>query len=290
MPSPRRTVRASWKQAQAQQAPLLAAGVAFYTFLSLFPAMIAGVLAYGLVVDPLTVARQSDRIAATMPADAASLVIDQMEAITSTERASLGLGLIIALALALYGASAGVGNLITAVNTMFGYEETRGFVKRKLLAIGLTLGAIVFLAVVLSLVAVTPALLDVFVDVDGLRIGLEVARWLLLLGSIVISIGVLYRLAPDRPDDPPRLVGKGVLIASALWILVSVGFSLYVDNFGNYGETYGALAGVVVLQLWFWIGIYALLLGAAIEAVREDAPLEEEAAEIIEPAPSPEPQ
>jgi membrane protein len=67
-----------------------------------------------------------------------------------------------------------------------------------------------------------------------------------------------------------------------MWILVSVGFSLYVDNFGSYGETYGALAGVVVLQLWLWIGIYALLLGSAIEAVREDAPLEEEAAEVME--------
>ncbi|MGH3457451.1 YihY/virulence factor BrkB family protein [Aeromicrobium sp.] len=271
MPSPRRTALGAWKQASAKQAPLLAAGVAFYAFLSLFPAMIAGVLAYGLFADPLTVARQSDRIAETLPADAATLITDQMEALTTTESRSLSIGLVVAIALALYGASAGVGNLITAVNTMFGFEETRGFVKRKLIAFGLTLGAIAFLAVMLTLVAVTPVFLDAVVDVPGLRMGLEAGRWLLLLGAIVVSIGILLRVAPDRPDDPPRLVGKGVLIASAMWVLVSVGFSFYVDNFGRYGETYGALAGVVVLQLWLWIGIYALLLGSAVEAVRENA-------------------
>ena len=282
MPSPRRTVLAAWKQAQAQQAPLLAAGVAFYAFLSLTPAMIAGVLAYGLVADPLTIARQTDRISETLPADAASLITDQMEALTTTERGALGIGLVVALALALYGASGGVGNLITAVNTMFGFEETRGFVKRKLLALGLTLGAIVFLAITIALVAVTPAVLDAIAVLPEIRGALEAGRWLMLLGALVLAIGILLRMAPDRPSDPPRLIGKGVIIASAMWVAVSVGFSLYVDNFGNYGETYGALAGVVVLQLWLWIGTYALLLGAAIEAVREHAPLEEEAAEVID--------
>ena len=283
MPSPRRTVLAAWKQAQAQQAPLLAAGVAFYGFLSLVPAMIAGVLAYRLIADPLTIARQIDRITETLPADAASLITDQMEALTTTERSSLGIGLVIALALALYGASGGTGNLITAVNTMFGYEETRGFVKRKLIAFGLTLGAIVFLGVTITLVAITPAVLDAIRVLPEIRGALEGGRWLLLLGGLVVAIAVLLRIAPARPGDPPRrFIGKGVLIASAMWVLVSLGFSLYVDNFGNYGETYGALAGVVVLQLWLWIGIYALLLGSAIEAVREHAPLEEEALEVIE--------
>ena len=165
---------------------------------------------------------------------------------------------------------------------MFGYDETRGFIKRKLLAFVLTLGAIVFLAV-----TITPGCRDArgarraSIDLPEVRGALEAGRWMLLLGALVLSIGVLLRIAPDRPDDPPRLIGKGVLIASAMWVLVSVGFSLYVDNFGNYGETYGALAGVVVLQLWLWIGIYALLLGSAIEAVREHAPLEEEAAEVM---------
>jgi membrane protein len=256
--------------------------VAFYAFLSLFPAMIAGVLAYGLVADPETVADLSRHISDTLPADAASLVTRQLNSIAATDSGSLGIGLVVALALALYSASGGVGNLVTAVNLMFGFEETRGFVKRKLLAFGLTLAAIAFMAVTLALVAVAPAVLDSVVDVPGLRIALEAGRWVLLIAAVVVGIGVLLRVAPDRPDAPPRLIGKGVLVASALWLLVSVGFSLYVDNFGSYGETYGALAGVVVLLLWLWIGIYALLLGSAIEAVREHAPIGEEAAEVVE--------
>jgi membrane protein len=96
-----------------------------------------------------------------------------------------------------------------------------------------------------------------------------------------VAIGMLFRLAPNR-SGKERLVSKGVLVATALWLLVSVGFSLYVDNFGSYGKTYGALAGVVVLLLWLWIGIYAILLGACVEAVREEVVTPETVAEDTE--------
>ncbi|WP_456697401.1 YihY/virulence factor BrkB family protein [Aeromicrobium sp. P5_D10] len=262
-------VRTSWKQASAQQAPLLAAGVAFYAFLSLFPALIAGVLTYGLVASPETVQRQSEELTDALPADAASLVTGQLENLTSTSSGSLGVGLVLAVSLALYSASGGVGNLVTAINVMFGIKDSRGFVQRKLLALGLTLGAIVFVLVVITLVAAAPAIFDAFEIVPGVRVLLELARWAILLGALVIAIGVLFRVAPDRPKSP-KLVTKGVLVASALWVIVSVGFSVYVDNFGSYGKTYGALAGVVILLLWLWIGLYAILFGATIEAVNED--------------------
>ncbi|MBC7630482.1 YhjD/YihY/BrkB family envelope integrity protein [Aeromicrobium sp.] len=268
MPNRRRTVVSAWKQASAHQAPLLAAGVAFYTFLALFPAMIAAILTYGLLVSPATVNRQSADLTRALPADAASIVTGQLDALTSTPSRSLGLGLVIAIVLAIYGASGGVGNLVTAINAMFGLKENRGFIKLKLLSLGLTVGAIVFLAVVIGLVAAAPAVFDVIDIVPGVRILLEVARWTLLVSAVVVAIGVLFRVAPNRTSDS-GLVTKGVVVASILWVLVSVGFSLYVDNFGSYGKTYGALAGVVVLLLWLWIGLYAILLGASIEAVRE---------------------
>jgi membrane protein len=280
-----RTARAAWKQASSHQAPLLAAGVAFYTFLSLFPAIIAGVLTYGLVASPQTVQDQSKSISDKLPADAASVVTTQLDSLTSTPSGSLGIGLVIAIVLAFYSASGGVGNLIVAINQMFGRIDSRGFIKKKLLALLLTIGAIIFLIIVITLVAVAPAVLDSVVDVPGTRILLEVARWALLVAAVVLAIGVLFRIAPDR-DHPPRLITRGVLIASLLWILVSVGFSLYVDNFGSYGKTYGALAGVVVLLLWLWIGIYALLLGATVEALREGEVTEDEV--LAEPKAEPE--
>ena len=269
MTSPRTSVITAWNQASSRQAPLLAAGVAFYAFLSLFPAMIAAVMTYGLIASPETVANQSEDIAEALPADAASVVTGQLAELTKTADGSLGIGLAIALVLAIYSAAGGVGNLVTAINAMFGLGETRGFIKRKALSLLLTLGAIVFVVLVVGLVAVAPAVLDEIDIVPGVRAAFEAGRWVLLLAAVTVAIGALFRLAPNRTATG-SLVSKGVLVATALWLLVSVGFSLYVDNFGSYGKTYGALAGVVVLLLWLWIGIYAILLGACVEAVRED--------------------
>jgi membrane protein len=275
------TIITAWKHASAHQAPLLSAGVAFYTFLSLFPALIAGVVTYGLVASPETVRRQSAEIADALPADAASIITGQLDSLTSTSSGSLGVGLLLSLTLAVYSASGGVGNLVTAINAMFGIRDTRNFVKKKLVALGLTAGALLFLIVVIALVAAAPAVLDLIDVVPGTRILLELTRWVLLLGALVVAIGVLFRIAPDR-SNKPSLLTKGVLVASGLWALVSFGFSLYVDNFGSYGKTYGALAGVVVLLLWLWIGIYAVLLGATIEAVREEIVTAETVAEDTE--------
>jgi membrane protein len=263
-----RTAVTAWRQASARQAPLLAAGVAFYLFTSLFPALIAAVSIYGLVADPATVADQTERISAALPADAASLVNGQLEQLTSAPSGSLGLGATIAIVLAVYAASGGVGNLVTAINQLYGLQDSRSFVARKAVALGLTVAAVVFGLVAISLVAVVPVVLDVVDAVPGMRLLANVLRWVVLAGGLVVAIGVLYRVAPDRPSAH-GIVTRGVVIAAAVWLLVSVGFSLYVDLFGNYSKTYGALAGVVVLLLWLWIGMYAILLGACVEAARE---------------------
>ncbi len=275
------TILTAWKHASAHQASLLAAGVAFYTFLSLFPALIAAVMTYGLVASPETVQRQSADIAEALPSDAASVITGQLDALVSTSDGSLGVGLVIALALAIYSASGGVGNLVAAINVMFGIRDQRSFIIKKLVALGLTAGAIVFFVVVIGLVAAAPAVFDAIDIVPGVRILLEIVRWAILVGALIVAIGVLFRVAPDRSDSP-SLMTKGVIVASVMWIIVSLAFSVYVDNFGSYGKTYGALAGVVVLLLWLWIGLYAILLGATIEAVREDIVTTETVAEDSE--------
>lgn len=262
-------LKRAWKESKQDQVPLLAAGVAFYSFLALFPAMIAAITIYGLVADPATVARQADQLTDTMPSDAASLVTDQLNALASAQQDSLGLGLIVALTLALWSASGGVGNIVTAINIAYDEEETRGFIRRKLLSLGLTAAAIVFVVFTIALVAVAPAILDDAVSGGPLRWGLEAARWLLLLTAVTLALAVVYRYAPDR--DAPRFswVSTGAVIATVVWLVASLGFSLYVDNFGSYSKTYGALAGVVVLLLWLWITNFIVLLGAEINAEAE---------------------
>lgn len=262
-------LKRAWAEAKIDQVPLLAAGVAFYSFLSLFPAMIASVTIYGLVADPATVQRQTEAISDALPADAASIITAQMEAIASQPQESLGLGLIIALALALWSASGGVGNIVTAVNIAYDEEETRGFVKRKALALAFTLGAILFVVVAVTLIAVTPLLLDALLPDSALTVLLNAARWVGLVIAVAIALAVLYRYAPDR--DSPRFtwVSVGAAVATLIWVAASVGFSLYVENFGSYGKTYGALAGVAILMLWLWITAFIVLLGAEINAEAE---------------------
>jgi membrane protein len=262
-------VKRAWKEAKSDQVPLLAAGVAFYSFLALFPAMIAAVLLYGLVRDPADVQRQAEQISDALPSDAASVLTTQLEAITSTSSGSLGLGLLVSLVLALWSASGGVGNILSAINIAYDEEETRGFVKRKALSLVFTLAAIVFVVLAISLVAVAPALLDNLIDAGPLRWGLEALRWLGIVAAMTVALAVLYRVAPDRDDPEFKWVSVGALVATVVWLVASLGFSLYVDNFGSYNKTYGALAGVVVLLLWLWLTMYVVLLGAEINAEAE---------------------
>lgn len=265
-------VRRSWKEAQADQVPLLAAGVAFYSFLALFPALIAAVMLYGLVRDPADVQAQIAGISDALPADAASLLTTQLEALTSTSSGSLGVGLVVSVLLALWSASGGVGNVITAINIAFDVRDTRSFVKRKALALGMTGAAVVLVGVLVALVAVAPAVLDSVVGSGPLRWGLEAARWLVLLVAMAGALAVLYRVAPDRPGKPgPVRATLGGVLATVVWLVASLGFSLYVDNFGSYNDTYGALAGVVVLLLWLWLTMLVVLLGAEIDAESEKA-------------------
>jgi membrane protein len=263
-------VKRGWKEAKADQVPLLAAGVAFFSFLSLFPALVALVMLYGLFADPAKIPEQVASFTQNMPSAARELIQTQLEALTSAPQQSLGVGLIVALLLAFWSASGGVGQLITAINSAYDEEETRGFIKRKALALGLTVAAIVFMSITIALVAVVPALLDNLVGSGPVRWILEVLRWILLIILVTGALAVLYRVAPDRDAPKMRWVSVGAVTATILWVVASVGFTIYVSNFGSYAKTYGALAGVVVLLLWLWITCYAVLLGAEINAESEE--------------------
>jgi membrane protein len=262
-------VRRAWKEAKIDQVPLLSAGVAFYAFLALVPTLIAVVMLYGLVSDPEDVAEQVESFGTALPSSAEDLLSEQMETLANASDRSLGIGLIVALAVALWSASAGVSNLITAINVAYDEEIDRGFIKSRLLALGLTVSAIIFVAVAVALVAAAPVVMNA-VDAPGwVEVLVEIGRWIGLVVAVVVALALLYRWAPDRDAPQFRWVSIGAVVATVLWVVASVGFSLYVDNFGSYGKTYGSLAGVVVLLLWLWLSAFATLLGAEINAESE---------------------
>jgi membrane protein len=263
-----------WKEAKADQVPLLAAGVAFYAFLSIFPALIAIVSIYGLFADPATITNQLNSMTAALPGQAKQVITDQVTALAS-RRSTLGIGLIISVAIALWSASAGINNLLTAINVAYDEEEKRGFVKKRLMSLGLTLGAIVFMVIMLGIVAVLPPLLKAAFGTGVLRWVFQILGWLVLVVLVAVALAILYRLGPER--DAPRMawVSVGAIVATVLWLVASIGFSIYTSTFGNYAKTYGVFAGIVVLLFWLWISMYAVLLGAEVNAESEQQTIED---------------
>jgi membrane protein len=260
-------VKHALKEATKDAAPLLAAGVAFYAFLAMVPTLIALVMIYGLVTDDeAAVAEQVESFGSVLPTEAEQLLTGQMESLVRTSDRALGIGLIVALLLALWSASSGINNLIKALNVAYDKKVTRSFVKSRLLALGLTMGAILFMVLAVALVAALPVVLDAL-DVPGwVKALVQAGRWLGLVVAVLVALAVLYRLGPDRDVPQFRWVSLGAVVATVLWVIGSVGFSFYVDNFGSYGKTYGTLAGVIVLLLWLWLSSYAALLGAEVNA------------------------
>jgi membrane protein len=263
-------VKRALKEATKDAVPLLAAGVAFYAFLAMVPTLIALVMIYGLVTDDeAAVAEQVESFGAVLPTEAEQLLTGQMESLVRTSDRALGIGLIVALLLTLWSASTGINNLIKALNVAYDKKVTRSFVKSRLLALGLTIGAILFMVLAVALVAALPVVLDAL-DMPGwVKALVQGGRWLGLVVAVLVALAVLYRLGPDRDAPKFRWVSLGAVVATVLWVLGSLGFSIYVDNFGSYGKTYGTLAGVVILLLWLWLSSYAALLGAEVNAEME---------------------
>lgn len=261
--------RRSLKEMGQDHVTLIAGGVAYSWFLALFPGLIAAVMIYGLVTDPAQVQRQIDSMAAGLPQSAQDLLSEQMTTIASGSSSSLSFGLIVSLALALWSASAGMAGLVEAVNIAYDEEEGRNFFVKRGLALLLTIGFIVFLAVSIGLVVVVPIVMESLGLGVVATVAAQVVRWVGLVLLMMAALALLYRIGPDR--DSPRLawVSQGAITATVLWVVASVLFSFYVDNFGSYGETYGSLAGVIVLLLWLWITAVVVLLGAEINAETE---------------------
>lgn len=259
-----------WKEAKADQVPLLGAGVAFYAFLALFPALIALVSLYGFFADPATVVSQINSALSTAPEAVRTLITDALAG--RGARTQLGFTAIVAILLALWSASGGVNNLMKAINVAYDEEEKRGFLKQRGLALALTGGAIVFLVVVLGLVTVVPPVLEsIFGDSPVVRALLSIAQYLLVAVVVATALAILYRVAPDRDAPKMKWTSVGALVATVLWLLASIGFSVYVSRFGesSYLKTYGAVASIIIVLFWLWITSYAILLGAEINAEAE---------------------
>ncbi|HYG86227.1 MAG TPA: YihY/virulence factor BrkB family protein [Azospirillum sp.] len=257
-----------WDKQSRDNISMIAAGVAYYAILALFPAIAAAVSIYGLVADPGTVERQFDTLAGFLPGEALNILKGQANMVASTPRGGLTFGVVLGLLFTLWSASRGINALITALNITYEEQETRGFVALAITSMLMTGGAILFLIVTLTAVVVVPAILNL-IPLGPLKWVVSLVRWPILAGAILLALAVLYRYAPCRAKPKWRWVSWGSVVAGGLWLLGSIGFSIYVANFGNYNETYGSVGAVVILLLWLNLTAYAILLGAELNAEME---------------------
>jgi membrane protein len=248
--------------------PVVAAGCAFYAWVALIPALIALITVYGLVASPQQVADHIDQLTRGVSPDVAEVIREPIEAATQTTDRALSIGLIASLAVALWSASGGMDGLIKGINVAYD-EAPRSFPRRRGLALLLTFGAIVFVILAVGLIAGVPIAVNWLGLGEDARIGGQIASYVLLLLLVMIALGVLYKVAPHRDNPQFRWITVGTVIAALLWLIGSVAFSLYVENFGNYNQTYGALGGVIILNLWLFLTMYVVLFGAEINSEME---------------------
>ena len=263
-------LRRTWAETSSDNVGLIAAGVAFYGFLALVPLLGAFVLSYGLIADRATVIADVNQLASVMPADAARLVGEQLLTVVQSSDGKKGLGLLLALALALFGARNAAGAVVTALNVAYEEEEKRGFIAVNALALGITAAAVVVALVGAVAIAALGKLQDLLPGAPDVVVAAgKLGSYLLLLAAGAGAAATLYRFGPPRAQARWAWLTPGSLFAALGWLLLSLGFGLYVANFGNYNATYGSLSAVVVMLTWLYLSSYILVFGAELNAELE---------------------
>jgi membrane protein len=260
----------TWSETSADNIGMVAAGVAFYAFLALVPTLGATVLIYGLIADPAEVGRHLRTLFNLLPADAAKLVGEQLVSITKASADKTGLGLGVALLLAIYGAMKGANATITALNIAYEEEEGRSFLHRTLVAVGITLGTIlvgVFGALAIAALAFLEALIPE--APGGVKLMIRIAFWAAAAIAASAVIAVVYRYAPDRDPAKWRWLTPGAILATLGWLAMTLAFGLYAANVAHYNATYGALGAVVALLMWLYLSAYIFLVGAELNSETE---------------------
>jgi len=249
---------------------VLAAAISYNVFFAIFPTLASAISLYGLVADAGRAERHLDLVSGVLPLEVISLLREQLVALTSTSETALSLSFIASLAIALYSSTRGVQTLIDGLNMVHEAEDGRSFVKRLLLALALTLGAILFTLVTVTIIALAPVILG-FLGLDRMAEELiAAARWPILAGLVLLSLSVIYRFGPCRENPRWRWISWGAALATATWLVGSGGFAFYAVRFGSYNETYGSMGAVMVVLIWLYLTGYIVLLGAQIDAILEE--------------------
>ena len=275
--APRQLPKAAWrdiatrvaKEVKADNVPLLSAGVAFFALLALFPALVAVVSIYGLVADPSEVTAQVRDLTTALPPEARTLIVDQVGEIAGKTSSALGTSAVVGIALALWSASSGMRWLLSALSLAYDETEGRRFVRLRGTALVLTVAAATAFVANLVLLTASGALARWLGLGRTGELVVGAVRWPVLAVLIGAGLAVLYRFGPDRDQPRWRWVTWGSGIATAVAVLASIGLAAYSALTEGLNKTYGSFVGVIVLMLWLMTTVFAILLGAEVNAEME---------------------
>ena len=264
-------VRAA-KQANADHVTNLAAALAYYAFLAIPATLLIAAGLFGLIAGPHAVTTLIDKLHGIVPAQATSLLEGSLRNLTQKQGTSVTL-VVVGGVLALWSLSGAMQNVMWALNAAYDREETRGFVRRRIVAAGMAVFALMGSALVLGLLVLGPHLSRWIGSAVGQKTLVEwiwwAAQWPVLIFGLLLAFGVIYYLGPNVQHPRWQFVSIGSVFAVVVWLVASGAFAFYASKFGSYNKTWGALSAVVVLLTWFWLTGVALLFGAEINAEAE---------------------
>ena len=262
-------VRRVLREAVSDQVGMAAASCGFYAMLALFPAISVTIALYGLIADPIAIERQLESLRDVVPDSTHELISVRVHDLAAAGPTRLSWGLALSLVVAVWSAMNGTKGIINAMNVAYEERERRSFLRLNLVAFLFTLGGIIGVILALAVIVLVPAALSFDWLGPLAALAVRVCSFALLFGFVVVGLALLYRFGPARKAARWRWITPGSLLAAALWLAASLAFSFYVSNFGSYDAAYGALGGVVVALLWFYISAFAVTLGAELNAELE---------------------
>jgi membrane protein len=248
---------------------VVSAGVGFYFFLALFPLFAAMFAIYGLAFDPTEVQQQMDQLTEALPEQAHELISEGLQGLAGQGNQGLGVALIIGIFISLWSANQGTKALFDGINIAYHERITRGFIKNNIISLVITLSGIIIGIICAALVIGWPAVVDNIGLPETIANIISFTRWIILFVVVMLFISMVYKFAPDRDNPKFRWVSWGSVVGTILWIIASLLFSLYVNNFGDFDATYGSVAAVIILMLWFQLTALCILLGAEINSELE---------------------
>jgi len=256
------TLAAFW----ADRIPSVAAGVTFFFLLAIFPAIFSIVSLYGLFADRAAIAHLVIAVAPYLPGGAIDVLREDLVRLATEKPSKLNLAFFTGMAIALWSASGGVSALIDAMNIAFNRKETRGIVRLTIDALAFTIVITLSMVAAVYVAVVLPIGIAHMPYGRQLSSGFAILRWPVVFVAAALLIHLIYRVAPDRQNKESSWISWGSTGAAVLWILGTLLFTWYVQNFGTYDRTYGSLGSAVGFLTWIWISVVILLVGAELDS------------------------